>query len=359
METEKLSKPSKFRDFGKKALDFVQKITQSTFVSTIMESFILVMPLVITSTIFILAAELAPSFGFEWKDDLGNVTNQGYAMYSAFCWRMYNLSYGILGLALTIALTSRLTEKIGPRLQSNRKMNVIVVCISATVAYLLFSIPNTIDVASGTTQVSALDIISALFGAKGIFVAMLTGLTVPWVFYLCYKFNITIRLPKQVPQNISQAFLNIFPLIFTIIIYGILGWVFIEFLGDTMLSAIFNALTPLLEGAKSYWFFIAWGMVLSLTWFCGIHTSVWAGITDTLAALGVQENVELLANGEQATNLWPGPFSMGAYSMGGSGAQIAVPFIILLFCKSKQLNQLEWWQLCQSYSKLMNQFYLD
>ncbi|WP_146637236.1 PTS transporter subunit EIIC [Spiroplasma clarkii] len=225
----KIEGQSKLKQFGEKALNVVQKITQSTFVSTIMEGFILVMPIIITSTIFILAAELAPSFGYKWKDSDGNVIIEGYAMYSAFCWRMYNLSYGILGFALVIALSSRMTEKISSKLKSNQKMNIIIVCISTAIAYLLTSVPNTVSVVAGATELNVLSLITAIFGAKGIFIAMLTGLSVPWIFFLCYKFNITIRLPKQVPQNISQAFLNIFPTFFIIIIYGVLGWVFVQF----------------------------------------------------------------------------------------------------------------------------------
>ncbi|WP_041618877.1 PTS transporter subunit EIIC [Spiroplasma taiwanense] len=79
---------------------------------------------------------------------------------------------------------------------------------------------------------------------------------------------------------------------------------------------------------------------MSLTWFLGIYTSVWSGITDTLAALGLEENIVLVNQGEHASNLCTDPFKMGAFSMGGTGAQIAVPLAIILFCKSKQLKSI-------------------
>ncbi|WP_146637239.1 PTS sugar transporter subunit IIC [Spiroplasma clarkii] len=340
MEKEKTLKTSKLKEFGQKTLDFINKITSTSFVTTLMESFILIMPIIITSTVFILAAELAPSFGYKWKDADGNILNQGYATFSDFCYRMYNLSYGILGLALVIAISYKLTEKISPKLQADRKMNVIIICISSVLAYMLFSVPNLWSVGAEETQTNVLWIISAIFGVKGLFISMLTGMSVPWLFLLFFKYNITIRLSKQVPQSISQSFLNIFPILFTIIIYGLLGWVFIEFTDNTMLDAVFKALTPLLEGAKSYWFFTLWSIVISFTWFVGIHPNVWYGVTGSLGPLAVAENVAAFEAGEQAVNWNADPFATGAYNMGGSGAQIAVPFIIILFCKSKQLKSI-------------------
>ncbi|AKX34316.1 PTS system, lactose-specific IIB component [Spiroplasma litorale] len=318
---------NKLKKFGQVMISFAQKVSQNKFVSSIMEGFILVMPIIIASTIFILLAELAPSFGLKYSE------GDGYFAYHAFCMRLYNLSYGLLGFALCTTISARMADKINSTLKPEKKMNLFIIGTASMIAYVLISLGYSAD---GSFK----EVVYEIFGVKGIFIAMITGLTVPWIFWLCYRFNLTIRLPKQVPQNISHSFLNIFPMLFTIIIYGVIGFLFSYFLKESMLNTIFGWLTPLIEGAKNNYFFVGWSFVLALTWFCGIHTSVWSGVTDSLGALGLQENIDAIKNGMQAKNMWPNPMAMGAYSMGGTGAQIAVPLLIILFCKSKQLKSI-------------------
>ncbi|WP_063623136.1 PTS transporter subunit EIIC [Spiroplasma taiwanense] len=216
MIKEKRKVENLFKKFGQKGINLAQKISQNKFVASIMESFILVMPIIIASTLFILIAELPISFGYKPSAD------SWYNDFKAFCLRLYNLSYGLLGACLCIAISSRMSEKINSKLEASKKMNIIINAFSTYIAYFLISVGHSKDG-------SFFNILFSIFGVKGIFISIICGTIVPWFFYLCYKFNIIIRLPKQVPQNISQAFLNIFSLLFVIIVFGVFGFLFAFF----------------------------------------------------------------------------------------------------------------------------------
>ena len=314
--------------FGLKFLAIAQKITQTKVISTIMEAFIMTVPITLTATFFLLFAELPVAVGNMTVPPLAEQTTP-FWIYRLLMQRLFNLSFGLIGLVVCGAIAFKLTEKINQTLKTktNIKINPALVSFAAISAYFLLSAPALLS-----------EIPIQAFGAQGMFVGMIVGLTLPWFFWFCYKFNITIRLPKQVPQNISNAFLNIIPMFFIISFYGVFGWIFIHFLGNTFLVALFSAIEPALSEMGGPAFFIVWGAVLSGTFFLGIHQAVWHGITQPLIGLGVEQNADAIFEGHEAINPWAGPTMVGSYHVGGTGGTFAIPFIIVLFAKSKQLK---------------------
>ncbi|MCZ2500950.1 hypothetical protein GN316_30670, partial [Xylophilus sp. Kf1] len=59
---------------------------------------------------------------------------------------------------------------------------------------------------------------SAFMGTKGLLTAFISAFITVIVYNFFVKRNITIKMPKEVPPNISQVFKDIFPLSAVILI---------------------------------------------------------------------------------------------------------------------------------------------
>jgi PTS system lactose-specific IIC component len=103
--------------------------------------------------------------------------------------------------------------KLNTTLSPAKRVDNIAVVIGALIAYLSLTVP--------LIPTSGFDLDT--LGTRGILTSIIVGFTVPNIYKLCFKYNITIRLPKQVPQAISNAFLSIFPLFFSLMIFGTIG----------------------------------------------------------------------------------------------------------------------------------------
>ena len=63
-------------------------------------------------------------------------------------------------------------------------------------------------------------------GASGLFTGIIIAFIVGYIFKLCQKYNIVIKLPEQVPPMVSAQFTSIIPGAISMILFGILNAVF-------------------------------------------------------------------------------------------------------------------------------------
>lgn len=96
---------------------------------------------------------------------------------------------------------------------------------------------------------------------------------------------------------------------------------------------------PLFTAADGYLgIAIIWG-AMALFWFVGVHgpSIVEPAIVAVIYA-NVEANLQLVKAGEHASNVLTAGLGNFVGTMGGTGATLVVPFIFLLFAKSKQLK---------------------
>ena len=95
--------------------------------------------------------------------------------------------------------------------------------------------------------------LTAFTGTKGLLTAFIAFVTVN-VYKVCVKNNVTIRMPEEVPPNISQVFKDLIPFTvsvvllygFELIVKGTLGVTVAESIG-TLLAPLFSAQMVTLE----------------------------------------------------------------------------------------------------------------
>ena len=84
-------------------------------------------------------------------------------------------------------------------------------------------------------------------GTKGLLTAFLAAFITVNIYKVCVKNNVTIRMPDEVPPNVSQAFKDVIPYALSIfVLYGI-DLATRQFLGTNVAEAILKLFEPLLQ----------------------------------------------------------------------------------------------------------------
>lgn len=147
-------------------------------------------------------------------------------------------------------------------------------------------------------------------------------------------------MPKEVPGTISQTFRDVFSFSFAVFAAAVLIDTAIRyFFGTSFAEAIITLLQPLFTAADGYLgIAIIWG-AMALFWFVGVHgpSIVEPAIVAVIYA-NVETNLQLAKAGEHASNVLTVGLGNFVGTMGGTGATLVVPFLFLLFAKSKQLK---------------------
>lgn len=209
-------------------------------------------------------------------------------------------------------------------------------CVLASLAVFVILMPQTVTV--GDSSVAAL--LSSNLGSNGMFLAILIGLLVTKFYDTLIKRNISIKMPEQVPPNVSAAMT---PIIACMIIFGVallIKWGFtLTTYGDIYswfkeilmvpLMAILGTsmLTPVL-----------YCVIRALFWFFGIHPSPINAVYLPISAAITTANIEAMQAGQ------PIPYILFAIivlfgMIGGTGATLGLN-IVMLKAKSERYKAL-------------------
>jgi len=157
------------------------------------------------------------------------------------------------------------------------------------------------------------------------------------VYNFCMKNDIAIRMPEEVPPNISQAFTDVIPFAIAVIIaYGI-DVAIRAFTGVSFAQAVIEMFQPLFTAADGYvGIAIIYG-AMAFFWFIGIHgPSIVEPAITAIAFLNMDANLALIQGGEQAANIITPGLQYFVATLGGTGATFVVPYLFMWFGKSRQ-----------------------
>ncbi|WP_308149448.1 PTS transporter subunit EIIC [Spiroplasma sp. AdecLV25b] len=232
-------------------------------------------------------------------------------------------------------------QKLNQKLPVNRQINLIMVGFAASSSLFMMSVGGIFALdGNGNPTENFASIFIGNLGSTGMLTAIIIGLILPWIFYLPVRFNWTIRLPKVVPQGVSQSFADIIPYGLSVMVFWGFGYIFIQFLGMSFTDALFSAIKPVFSGLDSYGFLAVMSFFTSLIWFIGIHgPSVTRPFLTPFMYNNLADNQALFAQGLHSHWALTYEFSYDFSStLGGTGTTFVVPLILILFCKSKQLK---------------------
>ena len=298
-----------------KGKPFFEKLSRNIYLRAIRDGFIAGMPVILFSSIFILVAYVPNAFGFYWPKDI-----EGLLM------KPYSYSMGILALLVAGTTAKSLTDSVNRKLPATNQINFLSTML-ASICGLLLLAADSIENGLAT----------GFLGTKGLLSAFLAAFITVSVYKVCVKNNVTIRMPDEVPPNISQVFKDIFPFTFSLVSLYMLDLLARQFMGTSVAEAIGKFFAPLFSAADGYLGITIIFGAYAFFWFVGIHgPSIVEPAIAAITYANAEVNLQLLQNGQHADKILTSGTQMFIVTMGGTGATLVVPFMFMWLCKSKR-----------------------
>lgn len=300
-----------------KGKPFFEKVSRNIYLGAIRDGFLAAMPAILFSSIFILIASIPDVLGIKLPEDFSN-----------WLWKVYGYSMGVVALLVSATTARCLAESVNRKMPNNKKINAVSVMLASIVSFLLLSADQVKD-----------GFANGYMGTKGILAAFVAAFITVNVYKFCVLRDITIKMPKEVLGTISQTFRDIFPFSFAVFAAVIIDTLIRQFFGTSFAQAVITLLQPLFTAADGYLgIAIIWG-AMALFWFVGVHgPSIVEPAIAAIIYANVETNLQLFKAGEHVSNVLTVGLGNFVGTMGGTGATLVVPFLFLLFAKSKQLK---------------------
>lgn len=296
---------------------FFDKIAQNIYLGAVRDGFLTAMPAILFSSVFILAASIPEIFGIKLPADV-----------STWLWKVYNYSMGIVGLLVSATTAKCLAESMNRRLPEGKVINTTSVMLASICGFFMLAVSDV-----------KLGISTTYLGTKGLLASFIAAFITVKMYKFCVEKDVTIHMPKEVPGTISQMFRDVFPFSFSVLVCVIIDLIVRNLFGYTFAEAIITLLQPLFTAADGYLgICIIWG-AMAMFWFVGVHgPSIVEPAIAAIIYANVDANLVLFKAGHQAANVLTVGLGNFVGTMGGTGATLVVPFLFMLFARSKQLK---------------------
>lgn len=301
--------------FIEKGKPFFEKLSRNIYLRAIRDGFIAGMPVILFSSIFILIAFVPNSWGFKWSDEV-----------VAFLMKPYSYSMGILALLVAGTTAKSLTDSVNRSMEKTNQINYMSTLLAAIVGLLMLAAdPIENGLATG------------FLGTKGLLSAFLAAFVTVAIYKVCVKNNVTIRMPDEVPPNISQVFKDVIPFTLSVVSLYALDLLARHFVGSSVAESIGKFFAPLFSAADGYLGITIIFGAFAFFWFVGIHgPSIVEPAIAAITYANAEVNLNLIQQGMHADKILTSGTQMFIVTMGGTGATLVVPFMFMWLTKSKR-----------------------
>ena len=301
--------------FIEKGKPFFEKLSRNIYLRAIRDGFIAGMPVILFSSIFILIAFVPNSWGFKWSDDVVNLLM-----------KPYSYSMGILALLVAGTTAKSLTDSVNRSMEKTNQINYMSTLLAAIVGLLMLA-ADPIEGGFAT----------GFLGTKGLLSAFLAAFVTVAIYKVCVKNNVTIRMPDEVPPNISQVFKDVIPFTLSVVSLYALDLLARHFVGSSVAESIGKFFAPLFSAADGYLGITIIFGAFAFFWFVGIHgPSIVEPAIAAITYANAEVNLNLLQQGMHADKILTSGTQMFIVTMGGTGATLVVPFMFMWLTKSKR-----------------------
>ncbi|WP_105123010.1 lactose-specific PTS transporter subunit EIIC [Streptococcus suis] len=306
---------NKLIEFIEKGKPFFEKISRNPYLRAIRDGFIAAMPVILFSSIFLLVAFVPNIFGFTWSDEA-----------VAAIMKPYGYTMGIVAVLVAGTTAKSLTDAFNRQLPKTNQINFISTMIASISGFLLLASDG---IEGGFAN--------GYMGTKGLLTAFLAAFITVNIYKVCVKNNVTIRMPEEVPPNVSQAFKDVIPYALSIfVLYGI-DLATRQLVGTNVAEAILKFFEPLFTAADGYVGITIIFGAYALFWFVGIHgPSIVEPAIAAITYANIETNFQLLQAGQHADKVLTSGTQMFIVTMGGTGATLVVPFMFMWLTRSKR-----------------------
>lgn len=230
-----------------------------------------------------------------------------------------NFSFGMLGLLIAFLMMNQVMEKLRlPRY-------TITGALTSICVFFIFIHP--------TIENGVFSVDFARFGPTGILVGLLAGIFTALIYSLYAK--IPFLKDTSIPDFVVEWIHNIIPMFVSL---GLASLISFRFNID-IFNIIEIVFSPLQNIAQTLPGLILICLIPAILYSIGISSWVFGAVSTPIFMVGIQANIDAVANGLPATNIVTSEtvFTAALITMGGMGATLALN-VIMLFSKSKRMK---------------------
>lgn len=276
----------------------MNKITRNVWVSSIQESLMASLPLILVGSLITLISIL--NNYFSKMPNFSPITT---------------FSFGLISIFVALLVPYFIMEK---KKKNDRK---IISGLTGVSLFLMLLVPKFTDDGGITFTLER-------FGGNGMFVALIVGLLVGAFMYLFSKFSF-FKGSSSLPDFIIIWFDTIIPI--TILL--LFGWLFTFQLQVDLYDLILKAFEPFSVIFQSFTGFVLFTFIGTFFYSFGISAWILYPITFPLVLEGIQENIDGVAQ-----NIHTGETLIAWVNIGGMGTTLSLVLMMLFLAKSSQLK---------------------
>ncbi|NLC97371.1 MAG: PTS sugar transporter subunit IIC [Erysipelotrichaceae bacterium] len=237
---------------------------------------------------------------------------------------LYNLSIGAISVFVVLGVSNSLAHEY--------KLDRMSCAITSLFLFWLTSAaPIAVE---GFGQLSSM----TFLGAQGMFYAIIVAFVTCDVMKFFFDKNIKIKMPEQVPPNVTAPFEALIPAVVLTLLFLIFNIICINLTGGNLAALTGNIVKPLISASSSLPAVIFLSILLSLFWFFGIHgNNMISGVLTPITAANLALNADYYINGVGS----PSPLSGAFMTIFGNWMSYpAMMVCFFLIAKSAQLKSL-------------------
>jgi PTS system cellobiose-specific IIC component len=295
-------------------LPFSEKLSSNKLLKSISETLQILMPITVIGSFAILLAfiDIGPWQAFLAANPVVQTVFMSIGTWTLNCFALY----------VAAVLPYRYAENI----EMKEAANMIPLTVAV---FLIFSQPAPFTSAP-----------MDFLGHRGLFSALILGISIPAICNFFIKKNINIKMPKGVPRFVEATFSILVPAIVIVAVAGVIAQVVSKMAVGTVHNAIYTLIQIPLKGVGlSLPSLTLVEIVMTLLMFCGIHGGIATTYIDPLIMAANAENMAALAAGEPMPNVLTRGL-MNTIQAGGIGATLGLGIVLLLFAKSDRYKKL-------------------
>lgn len=207
----------------------------------------------------------------------------------------YNLTIGLLAVYITFSIAYQLGKQY--------KLNGISCGVSALFLFLMTAAEPF------TNEQTGLVMSMKNLGGEGMFYGIIVAIISVEVFKFMSDHNIKLKMPAQVPPNVSAPFEALFPLIALTILFFFGNIMCVNITGNNLCRLIFTLLYPLMRASSSLPSVILCSILLSAFWFMGIHgNNIVGSVLTPITTANIALNASAVMTGSGPTTPLAGSF---------------------------------------------------
>lgn len=313
---------------NEKVVVYISKFTNTKVIKALKDGMMFSLPFLMIGSLFLLIANLPI------KSLNTLVAECGLA---DICSQVYSSTFSLMALFTVVGITYSY-------LKNDKISTAVNGALTGLAAFVLLT-PSSKVLENGEAVTGVIS--KDWTAGQGMICAILIGFLVGYIYSLCIRKDIRVKMPEGVPPGVADSFSSLLPTgIITIvcaIIYAVCHFVF----KTTFAKLIYSAIQIPLQGVTdSFAGVVIMTVMMSLLWWTGVHGgSICGGILSPILQANMAANQKILDSGVALTvqnggHIFTQQFWDNFLCMSGAGVVIGLVIYITFFAKSESLRSL-------------------